>query len=147
MKTKKAIVFFVSLGILLGGIMTYFVNEALPKKIEVTGMVPVFSEEEIILKSDIVVSGTVKNIGDGKWSNPNLVPNKANVIQTDVEILISKVLWGEYNNECVTVRIDKGYDKETNIEMISDGYPDFKIGENVVLFLARDDSDIATDED
>lgn len=29
----------------------------------------------------------------------------------------------------------------------SDGYPDFEVNEKVLLFLSRDDSDIATDED
>ena len=30
---------------------------------------------------------------------------------------------------------------------LPDGYPDFEVNEKVLLFLSRDDSDIATDED
>ena len=33
------------------------------------------------------------------------------------------------------------------IKFISSGYPDFEKEENVLLFLSRDDSDVATDED
>ena len=31
--------------------------------------------------------------------------------------------------------------------MESSGYPDFEVGENVILFLSRDDGDLLTDED
>ena len=54
-------------------------------------------------------------------------------------------LFGERDDNQAIVRIDKGEDENTIVS--SDGYPDFEVNEKVLLFLSRDDSDIATDED
>ena len=51
----------------------------------------------------------------------------------------------ERDDNQAIVRIDKGEDENTIVS--SDGYPDFEVNEKVLLFLSRDDSDIATDED
>lgn len=74
------------------------------------------------------------------------VEGKRNVLQTDVVITVNELLFGEYDESEVVVRVNKGYDKVNNVKYISDGYPDFKVGEHVVLFLSRDDGDLKTDE-
>ena len=107
-----------------------------PKKVVVTGMIPYRTEQELIVKSDLIITGKVERIGKSKWSNPELKPaEKRNVLQTDIYVMIGELLYGEYSKEYVAVRIDDG------------GHLEFKSGEEVVLFLSRDDSDVATDED
>lgn len=148
MKFKRSIVIIAALAIFMGSAATLIYQRLKPKEVKVQGVMGICTEQELILDSDIIIAGTVKNIGDGKWSNPDFKDkNKRNIIQTDIIVGIDDLLSGEYKNKDVTVRIDKGYNKETNTKMISDGYPDFKVGERVILFLVRDDSDLKTDED
>ena len=115
--------------------------------VEIKGIMPEFSEQELILNSDLIVEGIVKDIGNGKWSNPEMQPGKRNIIQTDITVEIGEILSGEYDKEEVVIRVNKGYNAESNILSVSDAYPDFIEGEHVLLFLARDDSDLVTDED
>ena len=148
MKVKRSIIIIACLAVFMGSVATLIYQKLKPEEIRIEGIMGICTEQELILDSDIIISGTVKNIGDGKWSNPGFKDkNKRNIIQTDITVEIDDLLSGEYKNKDVTVRIDKGYNKETNTKIISDGYPDFKIGEKVVLFLVRDDSDLKTDED
>ena len=51
----------------------------------------------------------------------------------------------ESETDTVAVRIGKGEDETTIV--YSEGYPDFKVDEKVLLFLARERGDVATDED
>ncbi len=113
----------------------------------VNGLVAERTMEDIILSSDVIVTGTVSDILDSKWSNEGFVrgDNISNVLQTDIIVDVDEVLEGEPSGDSVTVRIDKGEDEDTVV--ISDGYPDFEIDEKVLLFLSRDDGDVATDED
>ena len=71
--------------------------------------------------------------------------NFRNILQTDIVVNIDNYLFGERDDNQAIVRIDKGEDENTIVS--SDGYPDFEVNEKVLLFLSRDDSDIATDED
>ncbi len=128
-------------------ILTAIYKFTAPKEIVITGTIPFRTEQELILKSDLIIEGNVEEIGNGKWSNPDFKEQgKRNILQTDITVKINSVLSGEYSSEKVVVRIDKGYDPASNTKVISDGYPDFKAGEEIVLFLSRDDSDVATDE-
>ncbi|OPZ94965.1 MAG: hypothetical protein BWY74_00129 [Firmicutes bacterium ADurb.Bin419] len=102
------------------------------------------SKSELIIDSDIIVNGKVKEILPSKWSNPEMIKgdNIRNILTTDIVVEVSKVLKGTPSNDkSVIVRIEKGYDTDTQV--ISDGYPDFEVGEKVILFLSKDDSDIA----
>lgn len=115
-------------------------------EIIIDDIIPLKTESELILDSDLIVSGTVNEIKASKWSNPHFQRGKniRNILQTDIVIFVEEVLSGELSEKTVTVRIDKGEDSKTIVH--SDGYPDFTIGENVLLFLSRDDSDVATNE-
>lgn len=117
------------------------------KIVEVNGMVPVVTEKELILNSELIVRGTVIELSDAKWSNPDLEEGKRNILQTDVIVKVDEVISGEYSKDKVTVRMDKGFDDKKKVLVKSDGYPDFTEGESAILFLSSDDSDIATDED
>ena len=122
-------------------------NNAKKEEIVVDGIIPLISESELILRSDLIIEGTVSEIMDSKWSNPNNEKgeNFRNVLQTDIVVNIDNYLFGERDDNQAIVRIDKGEDENTIVS--SDGYPDFEVNEKVLLFLSRDDSDIATDED
>lgn len=122
-------------------------NNVEKQEIYISGIMPIKTETEMYLDSDVIVKGTIKEILDSKWSNSNFERGEhiSNVLQTDVVVNVDEVYEGEVSGESVVVRIDKGEDENTIVH--SEGYPDFKIGERVVLFLSRDDSDVATDED
>lgn len=116
-----------------------------PKKIIKTqGTIVHKSQSELINDSSVIIKGTVKEILPSKWSNPGFKKGSdiSNILQTDISINVDEVYKGvPYNSENIIVRIDKGYDDDTVV--ISDGYPDFAPGENVLLFLSIDDSDVA----
>lgn len=129
------------------GICSCGIKSAKKAEIFVDGIVPIISESELILRSDLIIEGTVSEILDSKWSNPDFEKGEAirNVLQTDIVVNIDNYLFGEREDNQAIVRIDKGEDENTIVH--SDGYPDFFENEKVLLFLSRDDSDIATDED
>lgn len=118
-----------------------------PNIINITGQIPIQTEQELILNSDLIIEGIVQEIGQSKWSNPELIEGKRNVLQTDITVSINNIISGDYSSDAAVVRIDKGYDEESNTVVKSNGYPDFTEGEQVILFLSRDDGDLATDED
>ncbi len=111
------------------------------------GIIPELTERELILNSDLIIRGSVSEVLDSRWSNEKLErgENIPNIMQTDVIIDVNDVIDGDCIGDYVTVRINKGEDENTVV--YSDGYPDFAEGEKVLLFLARDDSGLATDED
>ncbi len=116
-------------------------------EINIKGVMPHKTESQMILDSDLIICGKVKKIKESKWSNKDFERGNEirNILQTDIVINVEKVLSGECDNSEVIVRIDKGEDENTIV--YSEGYPDFTKGEEVLLFLSRDDSDVATDED
>lgn len=145
MKNKFFLIFI--LAVLIGVVSTVTYFSFSPKKIIIYGSIPHFSEDELILNSELIISGKVTDIKESRWSNPYNLDGKRNVLQTDIEVEIKDIIYGEYKNNTVIVRIDKGYDKKERVNYISDGYPDFKNDEEVLLFLSRDDGDLKTDED
>lgn len=144
---KKILICVVCLAFVFGATATFLIEKNKPEIIEINGIIPELTEQELILNSDIIVKGNVLEIGESKWSNPKSIKGKRNILQTDITVKINEILSGEYSSRNVVVRIDKGYDKKSNTVMESSGYPDFEVGENVILFLSRDDGDLLTDED
>ena len=61
-------------------------NNAKKEEIVVDGIIPLISESELILRSDLIIEGTVSEIMDSKWSNPNNEKgeNFRNILQTDI---------------------------------------------------------------
>ena len=118
------------------------------KIITVSGIYAFKTKAELVDDSSVIIKGTVKEILPSKWSNPDFIKgnNIRNIIQTDIIVNISEVYKGEpYNKESIAVRINKG--KVDDTEVVSDGYPDFIIGEEVVLFLSEDEGDLANKEE
>ena len=143
---KKVILCIFVFSFLIGGLSFGLYKHLSPKEVTVNGAIAGLTQEELILNSDLIITGTVTKINESKWSNPEKIKDKRNVLQTDVEIEIDDILLGEYDLNTAVVRVNKGYDKKTKTRYISDGYPDFYEGENVLIFLARDDGDLKTDE-
>lgn len=132
----------------IGATSTILYHKSQPQKIYVAGMIAERSEQELILDSDIIVDGYVKEIRESNWSNPDMkIEGKRNILQTDIVVTINELLSGEYKDKETVVRINTGYDKEKNIQYISEGYPEFTEGEHVLLYLSRPTGDLATDED
>ena len=146
MKLKSIIAITACTAILIGASTAVITKKQHIQERKILGVIPDLSEQELILNSDIIVEATVTNIAKSHWSNPENIEEKRNVLQTDITLNINNLLSGEYDDKTVVVRINKGYDPESKTRVISDGYPDFSKGEHVILFLSRDDSDIATEE-
>ncbi|MFC4768544.1 hypothetical protein [Effusibacillus consociatus] len=112
--------------------------------IHIDGVIPFKSKTQLIGESEVILRGTVKAKLPSKWSNPNGEKGQGvpNIVQTDIVIAVDEIFKGTpYNNKDIVVRIDKGEIDKTKV--VSDGYPDFTPGEEVVLFLAKDDGDLA----
>jgi len=107
-------------------------------------VIPYKSQSDLTRDSDVIIKGTVKEILPSKWSNPGMKKGDSvrNILQTNVVVNIEEIIKGTpYNSEEINVRINKG---ETDDDIvISDGYPDFINGEEVLLFLSTDNSDVA----
>ena len=90
-------------------------NNAKKEEIVVDGIIPLISESELILRSDLIIEGTVSEIMDSKWSNPNNEKgeNFRNILQTDIVVNIDNYLFGERDDNQAIVRIDKGEDENT----------------------------------
>jgi len=143
---KKKIL-ITSIIIICAGLLAVYFKFGMTKVVKVGGSIASVSRTELIQRSALIVKGEAAEILPSKWSNPDFVKGKGkrNIIQTDIKIKVDKVFKGNLDKDYVVVRIDKG--KVGNTEYISEGYPDFKVGKKLVLFLSRDDSDIKTDED
>lgn len=151
-KTKGIIIFLcVILVVATGTVGTRIYEHSLlqnnKKIVKSQSMILKRNVPDLILSSDLIIEGTVEKFLDSKWSNPGLKRGEEirNILQTDVIIEVSDVLFGNLNGKTVTVRVEGGED-ETTI-YTCDASPEFTTGEKVLLFLARDGSDVATDED
>ena len=89
----------------------------------------------------------VSEIKESRWSNPDFLRGTdiRNILQTDIVVDVDNNMYGDTENNSVIVRINKGEDENTIF--CDENTPDFTLNENVLLFLARDDSDVKTDED
>lgn len=142
---KKIFAIF-CLSFFIGGIIFYLVPKS--QTMTVQGQIPLKTKSELITESEVIIRGTVNEILPSKWSNPDYKKGEAirNILQTDISINIKEIFSGiPYDKKNILVRIDKClYD---NIKVASEGYPDFIIGEDLILFLSKDDSDVANPDE
>jgi hypothetical protein len=91
----------------------------------------------LIRNSDLVVRGTVQKIYPGEWNDPY---NKTGMIHTDVAIKVAEAFKGTYDTDNpVVLRNDKG---RVGLNILKhDQAPDFRTGEDVILFLNKDPYD------
>lgn len=139
-------VFFVSA--LASGMLVYR-HACSDKNTEmIYGVVAGKTEQELILDSDLIIKGTIIDISDGKWTNPEFkIKGKNNIIRSDIIIKTDEVIFGEYDRETVALRVDQGYDRQNKVMHIAEYYPEFKIGQKSVFFLKREIGNLSTDED
>ena len=107
--------------------------------IEVSGILENLSKEDLVINSDVVISGRVLKILPSKWSHSYLKnTDTRNILTTDVEFEIDEIFKGIPYNKKITVRIEKGSDDKTIVT--SDIDPDFTPGEYTLLFLKKDET-------
>jgi hypothetical protein len=114
------------------------------EKINIDGAIANKDLTELIGESNVILRGTVKEILPSKWTNPDGLKGTdfRNILQTDIVFSIDEIYKGTpSNSSTLTIRIDQGETKK--VKVVSEGYPDFKIGESSVLFVSKDDSDVA----
>lgn len=116
------------------------------KVVEVTSILRYMSETDLIMESDLVVTGRVVEKKQSKWSNPEYFRGDSvrNMLQTDYMIQVESVVKGEAGEQ-IFVRLDGGEDAVQRVHYRSEA--ELNLGNEVLLFLARDDSDVATTED
>ncbi len=117
-------------------------NNKSDDKMVISGKKKKKSLNDLVVESELIVKGTVEELLNSKWTNPNKKDGIRNTLVKDTKIKINKTFKGKpYNNNYILVRTEGG--KTDNLEIISDGYPDFTKGEEIILFLSKDDSDFA----
>lgn len=152
MKRNVSIICFV----FLLGIVTYQIYQhnglstanSGKKIIKQSYLIPYKSQSDLTRDSEVIIRGVVKEILPSKWSNPGMKKgdNVRNILQTNVVVHIEEIIKGTpYNSEEINVRINKG--ETDDYIVISDGYPDFPKGEEVLLFLSIDESDVANEKE
>lgn len=111
--------------------------------INVHGSIAFKNVEDLILESEVIVKGKVYNILPSKWRFDNKEKDGyGNPLQTDILVDIDKIFKGmPYNDKHISVRVYQG--STDSVVVISDGYPEFTIGEDVILFLSKDDGPLA----
>ena len=147
-KIKFILPALLGVGVVSGLLMSNSEQPIQKKHLIVHGIMPEKEVPQLVADTDVIVVGKVDQINPSMWSNENpYAPVDARaIIQTDIDVNVTDVLKGELNDpEKVVVRIEKG---ETDDAILtSEGYPDFSENEDVMLFLSRDDGDLATSED
>ncbi|KEO84896.1 hypothetical protein [Tumebacillus flagellatus] len=117
------------------------------KTIEVHGILPLKTKTDLIGESEVIVRGKVKDLLPSRWSNPNWERGQTirNIVQTDVVVHVNQVYKGTPYDKDIAVRVDKG--EVGNTVWKSEDEPDFTKGEDVILFLNQDNSDVARPEE
>lgn len=142
MRNKKRVAILLFAAVVIGVMVIVFYP--FKKTVYDNGSIAAKTLYDLMVDSDVVIKGTVKEVLPSKWSNPDHIEGEGlrDIIQTDISINIDQIFKGKpYNDKNIIVKIDKG--KIGNVEYKSDGYPDFTPGEEVVLFLSIDDSPFA----
>lgn len=112
-----------------------------PRNIELIGLLASMSPEDLSIKSDVILTGTVKEIRPGKWNIPGgwdntTVRGSEKAMYTDVVINVDQYLKNSLSFDEVIVRVRGG--TVGNTIMSADFEPDFTHNETVLLFLRED---------
>lgn len=112
-----------------------------PKNIELFGLLASMSPEDLTIRSDVILTGTVKEILPAKWNIPDgwdntSVRGSEKAMYTDVVINVDQYLKNPLSSDEVVVRIRGG--TAGNIIMSTDFEPDFTQNESVLLYLKED---------
>lgn len=144
-------IYFVSLAIfsiLIGTVIFQNISSnKKPDALVVDGLVALITDDELAAESSLIVEGTVSSISNSKWNtNDGKEPDNVTFrdsIYHDISIKVSSVIKGSTStDEFLRVRVYNGEipDGKTLKKLESKGYPEYSIGEKVILFLSYDDS-------
>lgn len=115
----------------------------------IDALLPDLSVKDLVDNSTVIVKATVTSELPSQWTNVRngITNDKPNTISTDYTFAVSNIIKGVVlDTNCIKVRVLKG--EIGDLKVISNEISDFYIGENVLLFLRRDDSAFSyVDED
>jgi hypothetical protein len=144
-KMKIYFCLVVVLGIVTGSVLfSQANNKSKPDIMEISGLVPLISFEEMVATSPLIVEGTIDSSTQSKWNTDDgLEPNEIKFedsIYHDIVVTVDKTLKGLYSDKTLVVRVYNGEipNGKTVKKLISKGYPDYSINEKVILFLSYD---------
>ncbi len=117
-----------------------FQHVTIPK----SGSLEYLDLNELDIRSELIVIGTVKEILPAKWNTQNGKRRGDTVdefgeddtIYTDIIVSVESYLKNPLNQEEIRVRIEGGEDEL--VSMSVDYEPQFKEGENVLIYLRKD---------
>ena len=106
---------------------------------QVSGLLPAFTLDDLILHSDAIVIGTVTDILPAK---PGVMPNGHPIIYTDVIVEVDRYLYGEPKSERIAIQVWGGRIGDT-VMLVEDAAV-FTVGEDIVVFLFRPPYEVAS---
>lgn len=119
-----------------------------PLTMQMSGIVEELTDDDLEKQSNVIISGTVKEILPSKWNTPNGErPNKSlddldvggtDVIYTDIVIQVDQYLKNPLDSKEVTVRVLGGTVNNDVLEV--EDSPNFKQNEKVFLYLVGKES-------
>ncbi|UGV41192.1 hypothetical protein J7W08_02485 [Methanococcoides orientis] len=112
-----------------------------PLNMELMGLLASMGQDDLTIRSDTILTGTVKEILPSKWNIPggwhnDSVRGSEKAMYTDVVINVDQYLKNPLSSDEVIVRIRGGTVEGTT--MSADFEPDFTNNEKVLLFLRED---------
>jgi len=115
-----------------------------PTSMRISGSIPYYAPNELSGLADLIVEGNVVSISPGRWNtNDGKKPDKISIndiIYQEISINVQNVLKGTTNVDSVLkVYSHEGTD-ESGFSVFSDAEPKFTVGENVLLFLSKDNT-------
>lgn len=114
-----------------------------PISIEIDGTIPKYTVNELSGLSDLIIEGKVINISSGKWNTiDGKKPEKlkmGDMIYKEVNVKVSNVLKGTLTGDQIKVFTYEGID-EDGFKITSDCEAKFSDGQNVLLFLLKDNT-------
>jgi hypothetical protein len=122
----------------------YVQKKIQPISLKISGSIPYYTPNELSGLADLIVEGNVASISPGKWNTSDgKKPNKISlndIIYREVSVNVKNVLKGTINvDSVIKVYSHEGID-ESGFSVYSDAEPKFTEGEDVILFLSKDNT-------
>lgn len=119
-----------------------------PRNIELKGLLASMATDDLSIRSDVILIGTVKEIQPGKWNIPGgwdntSVRGRDKTMYTDIVINVDQYLKNPQSSDEIIVRVRGGNVEDTI--MSADFEPDFTQNETVLLFLKDDPFQLTRD--
>jgi len=150
LKSIATTVFFVSIvGVLGGFVVSNWAGQQATSRAAITvrshALLEEFSLDELIAKSDRIVTGTITNVYPSRWNTPDGILSPGitaetispdSVIFTESEVTIDQSFKGDLAEKTIRVRTFGGIVGQDR--MVAESEPELELGQTYILFLSKD---------